>query len=163
MAGDIHTLVREHVKVADPIVLVGHDIHQARDIAEFLVQGRERAYLQYMIGVRIFDPSAISPADFETYVRAYETPGAMRAAFELYRAFEEDKTAVRKAITEGGKLRMPTLSIGGSTSGLGEWMPKMLDELAEGGQHAIAPRSGHWIPEENPGFLAEALIRFVEV
>ena len=206
MAGDIHALVREHSKVADPIVLVGHDVgamialafalrfrasvshlvlidaplqgsklmdemrgdprgwhvgfHQARDIAELLVQGRERAYLQYMIGVRIFDPSAISPEDFETYVRAYEAPGAMRAAFELYRAFEEDKAAVRKAVADGGKLRVPTLCIGGATSGLGEWMPKMLEELAERGQHALAPRSGHWVPEENPSFLADALLRF---
>src|SRR5689334_11405161 len=98
MAADLHTLVREHLKVSEPIVLVGHDVgamvalayamrfreslshlvlidaplqgsklmdemrgdprgwhvafHQARDIAELLVQGRERAYLQYMIGVR---------------------------------------------------------------------------------------------------------------
>jgi pimeloyl-ACP methyl ester carboxylesterase len=132
MAADVQALVREHLKFAEPIVLVGHDIgamialafamrfragvshlvlidaplqgsklmdemrgdprgwhvgfHQARDIAELLVQGRERAYLQYMIGVRIFDPSAISAEDFDTYVRAYEAPGAMRAAFELYRA-----------------------------------------------------------------------------
>jgi hypothetical protein len=57
--------------------------HSARDIAEFLVHGRERAYVRHMIDVRIFDPSAISADDFEIYVSAYEAPGAMRAAFEL--------------------------------------------------------------------------------
>jgi pimeloyl-ACP methyl ester carboxylesterase len=67
---------------------------------------------------------------------------------------------VRKALAEGGKLRVPTLCIGGATSGLGEWMPKMLDELAEGGQRALAPLSGHWVPEENPGFLADSLLKF---
>jgi pimeloyl-ACP methyl ester carboxylesterase len=114
-----------------------------------------------MIGVRIFDPSAISADDFDTYVRAYEAPGAMRAAFELYRAFADDKAAIRKAVQEGGKLRVPTLCIGGATSGLGEWMPKMLDELAERGQHALAPRSGHWAPEENAKFLTDTLLRFL--
>jgi hypothetical protein len=53
-----------------------------------LVQGRERPYLQNMIGVRIYDPEAIGPEDFDRYVRAYEAPGAMRAGFELYRAFD---------------------------------------------------------------------------
>jgi pimeloyl-ACP methyl ester carboxylesterase len=208
MAGDIHALVREHLNVSEPIVLVGHDVgamvalafamrfresvshlvlidaplqgsklmddmrgdprgwhvgfHQARDIAELLVQGRERAYLQYMIGVRIFDPSAIAPEDFDTYVRAYEAPGAMRAAFELYRAFEDDKAAIRKAVKDGGRLRTPTLCIGGATSGLGERMPKMLDELAERSQHALAPRSGHWVPEENPQFLTDTLLHFLK-
>jgi pimeloyl-ACP methyl ester carboxylesterase len=134
--------------------------HGARDIAELLVQGRERAYLQYMIGVRIFDPSAISPTDFDAYVRAYEAPGAMRAAFEAYRAFEEDAVAVRAALAKGGKLKTPTLAIGGAAGGLVHAMPGMLRELAEQAAHEAAPRAAHWAPEENPGFVADALLRF---
>jgi len=64
-------------------------------------------------------------------------------------------------VKEGGKLRVPTLCIGGETSGLGEWMPKMLEDLAERGQHALVPRSGHWVPEENPGVLTDTLLRFI--
>jgi pimeloyl-ACP methyl ester carboxylesterase len=59
--------------------------HNAIDVAEMLVAGRERQYLQTFFNVRNFDPSAI---DLETYVSAYSAPGAMRAGFELYRAFE---------------------------------------------------------------------------
>ena len=144
LAADIHSLTRMHLRLADRIVLVGHDIgamiaiayaleyrddlshlvvidtvvpgtatfdrmrgdlrgwhaafHSARDIAELLVQGRERPYLQHIIGVRIFDPSAITADDFDTYARAYEAPGAMRAAFELYRTFDDDAKAVRSAL-----------------------------------------------------------------
>jgi pimeloyl-ACP methyl ester carboxylesterase len=134
--------------------------HGARDIAELLVQGRERAYLQYMIGVRIFDPSAISPTDFDAYVRAYQAPGAMRAAFEAYRAFDEDATTIREALAKGGKLKTPTLAISGEAGGLGLAMPDMLRELAEQVSHEAAPRSAHWAPEENPGFVADALLRF---
>lgn len=167
MAQDIHRLAREHLKVAGPVALVGHDIgamvaaayalryrdevshlmlldaplpgtsafdrmrgdprgwhaafHSARDVAEMLVQGRERAYLQQMIDVRIFDPSAITPEDFDTYVRAYEAPGA----------------------------------------GLAQVMPDMVREIADRAEHVTAPRSGHWIPEENPAFVADALLKLI--
>lgn len=208
MAGDVRSLLREHLAVSDPIVLVGHDIgamvalafafrfrdevsqlalvdaplqgtdamdqmrgdprgwhvafHGARDIAELLVQGRERAYLQYMIGVRIFDPSAITSRDLDHYVRAYEAPGAMRAAFELYRAFDEDAAAIRAALAADGKLRIPTLAVSGEHGGLGRWMPDMLRELAETAADETAPKSAHWVPEENPGFLADALLRLAK-
>jgi len=135
--------------------------HGARDVAEMLVQGRERAYLQHMIGVRIFDPSAIAAEDFDVYVRAYEAPGAMRAAFELYRTFDEDARAVRSALAERGKLPMPVLSIGGEHSGLGAVMADMMREIADRVESLTVPRSGHWIPEENPSALAEAVLTFV--
>jgi pimeloyl-ACP methyl ester carboxylesterase len=132
--------------------------HSARDVAEMLVQGRERAYLQHMIGVRIFDPSAISASDFDDYVRAYEAPGAMRAAFELYRAFDQDGQDLRRALEIGGKLDIPTLCVSGAMSGLGPIMGEMVGELAKNVRSVVAPRSGHWVPEENPTFLADALL-----
>jgi pimeloyl-ACP methyl ester carboxylesterase len=133
--------------------------HGARDIAELLVQGRERAYLRYMLDVRVFDPSAIAAEDFEHYVAAYEAPGAMRAAFELYRAFEQDAADVKRALAAGGKLGMPALSIGGAAGGLGAAMQPMLAELAEDGAHLAAPNAAHWVPEENPQFVADAILR----
>ncbi len=61
--------------------------HGARDLPEMLVHGRERQYLQYFFDARSTDPSVI---DLDVYAAAYEAPGAMRAGFELYRAFEQD-------------------------------------------------------------------------
>jgi pimeloyl-ACP methyl ester carboxylesterase len=135
--------------------------HSARDVAELLVQGRERPYLQHMIGVRIFDPSAIAADDFDTYARAYEAPGAMRAAFELYRTFDDDAKAVRSALAKHGKLQVPVLAIGGEHSGLGPVMGDMMREVAESVEVLTVPRSAHWIPEEAPGVLSDALVRFV--
>ncbi len=158
MAGDLHRLLRQHLQVEAPIILVGHDIglmiayayaqayrddishlvimdaplpgtavfdrlrsdprlwhfafHSARDVAEMLVAGRERQYLQTFFNVRNFDPSAI---DLEAYVSAYSAPGAMRAGFELYRAFDRDAEDNREALRRNGKLtsrywRLPALS-----------------------------------------------------
>jgi pimeloyl-ACP methyl ester carboxylesterase len=104
--------------------------HSARDIAELLVQGRERAYLQHMIETHIFDRSAITPHDFDVYVHTYEAPGAMRSAFELYRAFDEDVQWLKRTVAEGGKLTMPTLALGGETSALGPVMKEMMEEIA---------------------------------
>jgi pimeloyl-ACP methyl ester carboxylesterase len=136
--------------------------HGARDIAERLVQGRERAYLQHMIAVRIFDAGAIGPEDFEAYVRAYEAPGAMRAAFEAYRAFDQDARDVRRALDEGGKLTVPVLALGGAEGGMGEAMAPMAAELAQTWRYAPIPRAAHWLPEENPQAVADHILAFAD-
>jgi pimeloyl-ACP methyl ester carboxylesterase len=114
-----------------------------------------------MIDVRIFDPSAISADDFEIYVSAYEAPGAMRAAFELYRAFDDDARSIRGALAEGGKIMAPVLALGGERSGLGSVMADMLREVAEHVSTLTVPRTGHWIPEENPDAFVDAVLAFL--
>src|SRR5579863_9269286 len=64
--------------------------HNVRDVPEMLVAGRERLYLQTFFNARFFDPSAIDEADLDIYTSAYAATGAMRAGFELYRAFDHD-------------------------------------------------------------------------
>src|SRR5260370_1161669 len=83
----------------------------ARDVAEMLVAGRERQYLHAFFYARNFNPSAV---DLETYVSAYSAPGAMRAGFELYRAFDRDADDNREALRRNGKLTIPVLSVGGA-------------------------------------------------
>mgnify|MGYP001035099722 CR=1 FL=1 len=134
--------------------------HQARDIAEHLVHGRERAYLQHIIGMRIFNPSAISSDDFDLYVDAYSTPGAMRAAFELYRAFDDDGRVIEEACKQG-KLGVPLLTLAGEAGGLARWMPQMAQEIAEQVDHRTSPKAAHWVPEEDPQFIADAISGFV--
>ena len=105
--------------------------HNARDVAEMLVAGRERQYLQAFFNARVFDPSAISDADLEVYVSAYSAPGAMRAGFELYRAFDQDAEDNRAALGRNGKLTMPVLAVGGATSTSGPLVEEMMREVAE--------------------------------
>ena len=69
--------------------------HGARDLPELLVGGRERQYLQYFFDARTTDPSA---TDIDAYAAAYAAPGAMRAGFELYRAFDRDAEDNRAAL-----------------------------------------------------------------
>ena len=136
--------------------------HNARDVAEMLVAGRERPYLQAFFNARIFDSSAISDADLDVYVSAYAAPGAMRAGFELYRAFDQDAKDNRDALKRNGKLSIPVLAVGGATSTSGPLVEEMMQEVANDVIGVRVPRSAHWIPEENPRVLTEGLLKFLQ-
>ncbi len=207
MARDVHRLVREHLRIEEPLTIVGHDLglmvayayaqefrdgverlavidaplpgtavfdrlrsdprvwhfafHGARDVAEMLVAGRERQYLQAFFDARVFDPSAITDEDLDHYVRAYSAPGAMRAGFEAYRAFDRDAADNRAALARRGRLTVPVLAVGGMTSTTGELMEAMMHEVADDVRGVRIPGTAHWIPEENPAALAAALLEFV--
>ena len=134
--------------------------HGARDVAEMLVAGRERPYLQSFFGARVFDPSAITEADLDVYVSAYSAPGAMRAGFELYRAFDRDAEDNRAALARNGRLTIPVLAVGGEISTSGALVEEMMREVAEDVTGVRVPRTGHWVPEENPDALARAVLDF---
>ena len=123
-------------------------------------QGRERQYLQAFFNARVADPSAISAADFEIYVAAYSAPGAMRAGFEVYRAFDRDVRDNREALERDGKLTVPVLAVGGMTSTSGELMEEMMREVAEDVTAVRIPGSAHWVAEENPRALINAIREF---
>ena len=136
--------------------------HNARDVAEMLVAGRERSYLQAFFNARIFDPSAISERDLDIYALAYAASGAMRAGFELYRAFDRDSEDNRNALKRNGKLTVPVLAVGGTTSTSGPVVEEMMHEVAETVTGLRVPRSAHWIAEENPLAFTEALLKFLQ-
>lgn len=131
--------------------------HGARDLPELLVQGRERQYLQYFFDARTTDPSA---TEIDVYASAYSAPGAMRAGFEVYRAFEQDAADNRAALAANGKLTVPVLAIGGEISTTGALMEEMLREVAGDVTGRIIPGTAHWIPEEAPAAFAEAVVAF---
>jgi pimeloyl-ACP methyl ester carboxylesterase len=135
--------------------------HGARDVPELLVTGRERQYLQAFFDARVFDPSAISDSDLDIYVSAYAAPGAMRAGFELYRAFDRDADDNREALERNGKLTVPVLAVGGATSTSGPLVEEMMREVADTVTGVRVSRSAHWIPEENPTELVAAVLEFL--
>lgn len=207
MAGDLHVLLREHLQIEQPVLLVGHDIglmiayayaqayrdevshlvmmdaplpgtkvfdrlradprvwhfafHSVRDIPEMLVAGREREYLQAFFNARIFNTAAITDDDLDVYSAAYAAPGAMRAGFELYRAFDRDAEDNREALRRNGKLAIPVLAVGGATSTSGPLVEEMAHEVADNVVACRVPRSAHWIAEENPGVFTAELLKFL--
>ena len=104
--------------------------HGVRDLPEMLVAGRERQYLQFFFAARTADPSAITAADLDIYVAAYSAAGAMRAGFEVYRAFDQDAADNRESLERDGRLTVPVLAVGGEISTTGELMGEMMREVA---------------------------------
>jgi pimeloyl-ACP methyl ester carboxylesterase len=135
--------------------------HGARDVPEMLVAGRERAYLQAFFNARLYDPSAFGDRELDLYASAYAAPGAMRAGFELYRAFDRDIADNRAVFAQNGKLRIPVLAVGGEASTTGPLMAQMMREVAENVTELRVPRAAHWIAEENPDALLDGLRVFL--
>ncbi|MTD17116.1 alpha/beta fold hydrolase [Nakamurella sp. YIM 132087] len=132
--------------------------HGARDVAEMLVAGRERAYLDQFFDLRAHHPERITRADRDHYTEAYEQPGAMRAAFEAYRALPDD--AVRNAdLLAAGKLTLPLHVMVGTWSNSGPLLRGMIPEIAADPDVVRCTEfreCGHWVPEEQPeAFVAD--------
>src|SRR5436309_10587117 len=81
-----------------------------------LVEGRERIYLEHFWSDFAADRSkSVSERDRRIYAEAYAQPGAMRAGFEVFRAFEGD--ARDFAGYAKSKLAMPMLVLSGEKAG----------------------------------------------
>ncbi len=136
------------------------------DLPEILVQGRERAYLTWILATKTTRTYAIEPAALEEYTRQYSVPGALRAGFTWYRAnFDAEGLAQAKA-RAAKRLTMPVLALGGS-DGVGDALRSTvatIGDRVQGG--AITAKGlpgdgcGHFLPEECPDELTEAVLKF---
>ena len=79
---------------------------------------------------------------------------------ELYRAFDQDAADNRATLEQDGKLTLPVLAVGGAISTTGRLMEPMMREVADDVTALLIDGAGHWIPEEQPCVLAQALHEF---
>lgn len=115
---------------------------------ERLVKGRERIYLDRFWNEFSASPKRFSEAARQHYARLYARPGAMRAGFAQFAAFDQDATD-NKAFLAKGKLDVPVLALGGEKS-FGLQMAAVMRFAANNVEEGVVPDSGHWIMEENP-------------
>ena len=146
-----------HDRMKNDPTLFHFAFHKILDLPEALTAGREHFYLQHFYDKLGYKPTAV---DTEHFARAFSEPGAMRAGFDLYRAFEQDAEDTRAAIEANGKLKMPCLGLYGQMSLFSEVTEEMGLEVAEDVTVESVPESGHWIAEENPEALVEIVVRF---
>jgi pimeloyl-ACP methyl ester carboxylesterase len=115
---------------------------------ERLVAGRERIYLDRFWNEFSATPARFSEKTREHYSRLYALPGAMRAGFAQFAAFDQDAID-NKAFVAAGKLTIPVLALGGEKS-FGLTMASIMEFAAGNVKGDVVPDSGHWIMEENP-------------
>lgn len=129
--------------------------HMKRDLPELLLRGREHDYVAAFIADRAFDQGIVSIGE---YARALAQPGNTRGGLEWYRAFPIDN--VNGLVWKRDALPMPVLALGGAHR-FGAKMVKMMTEFVSDVSGAIIPDAAHWLPEENPGACADAILRFL--
>ncbi len=135
--------------------------HLVPDLPEALTAGREEIYLRYCFKAWSFNPAAIEEEAVQEYLRCFRQPGAMRAAFDDYRAggtidLEQD------AADRGKKVGAPTLVLwGGSRQAQSADMLTVWKERCERVEGHAVPDCGHFIPEEQPAAVIDAILKFV--
>ena len=124
-----------------------------------LVTGRERIYFEHFWNDFAADPKhSVPEADRRFYARSYAQPGAMRAGFEVFRAFEQD--AKDFAEFAQNKLTMPMLVLTGERAS-GTFLidqARLVDLNVEG---VVVKGSGHWLLEEAPEQVSPQLVAFI--
>jgi len=138
-----------------------HAFFRTLYLPEALCFGREELILGWLFENYGYRPNAISEEDKREYFRTYTKFGAFKAMLEYYRALPVDAADNQAFLAKGGKLRMPVLALGGEKAfGRGMECLQSLQRVAENVRGGLVPKSGHWVAEEAPDFIAEQLLSF---
>jgi pimeloyl-ACP methyl ester carboxylesterase len=123
-----------------------------------LVKGRERTYFEHFWNDFAANPKkSVSEADRRFYAKAYAQPGAMKAGFEVFRAFDQD--AKDFAALARRKLKMPMLVLTGERAS-GEFLIQQGRMVADNVEGVIVKGSGHWLMDEAREQVVPRLIKF---
>jgi pimeloyl-ACP methyl ester carboxylesterase len=137
--------------------------NNVRDLPEALVAGREEVWLRFIFSSWCYNPETLSPEELAVYVRAYAQPGALRGAFNDYRAGEQDMAQDEE--DEDTLIACPTLVLWGEDFELGGKMwdfREVWTKMAKRPEFFSLPQCGHLPHEERPEEVNRALLRFLE-
>ncbi|GAJ85362.1 hypothetical protein NBRGN_091_00780 [Nocardia brasiliensis NBRC 14402] len=134
--------------------------HLQPDLPERLVGHDISGYLRYFFETWTVNRHGLPGEAIDEYIRAFSTPGALRAGFDDYRAAELDTE--HDNADAGHRLRMPVLALWGAASFLEE-IPalEIWRAYAENVTGAAIPECGHFIAEERPEALLAHLTEFL--
>jgi pimeloyl-ACP methyl ester carboxylesterase len=130
------------------------------DVAVQFIAGKELELLSWYFWHWAYNPDAVDQGDFEIYVCQLQKPGALRGGFMHFASVFED-AILFKQWAEREELSMPTLGIGGEVAA-GPYGEMSLKALASDVRGTVIPSAGHWIVDEQPGLLADALLNFIK-
>lgn len=139
--------------------------HAQRRVPEAVVGDDVREYLalfypQVSFGGTAFggtsERSPFTDAEVTEYARTYSRPEVLSGGFGLYRALDKDVGDTVAA----APVRVPTLLMtaqGQLDAIRATAAPRMTDIV----RAVDVPKAGHWLVEENPGFVTAELLRFL--
>ena len=116
------------------------------DLPAALTKGKEDIYVGWWFENKVYKPGSIAADDAAAYARAYAREGRMDAAMDYCRQIITDMDFNKRQFKD--KLPIRLLAVGGEHS-----IPNMGESLKP---------SGHFVPEEQPVLLADALVSFLK-
>lgn len=131
--------------------------HQDMDLAQGLIAGRERFYLQHFFNDFSYRKGWLSEAELDHYTSNLQAPGGLRGALEHYRALPV--SAEQLAGLRQHRLTMPVLAYGAELA-LAEHCVNAVREVADDVRGGVVPECGHWVPDERPQWVAGQLHEF---
>ncbi len=129
--------------------------HMQVDLAAFLTEGKERAYLEPSLAVMA---RGLSDADREDVLAHYAAPGGMRGGFAHYGTLLADGEANRKL--RPGAVTGPVLVLNGERGLPQQPLLDGVRRVATDVRHDIVPGAGHTFGADNPAWTARRLHRF---
>jgi pimeloyl-ACP methyl ester carboxylesterase len=123
-----------------------------------LVKGRERIYFEHFWNDFAADPKkSVLEADRRFYTKAFAQPGAMKAGFEVFKAFDQD--AKDFAALAKTKLKMPMLVLTGERAS-GDFLIQQGRMVADNVEGVTVHGSGHWLMDEARDRVVPMLVSF---
>ncbi|GGL41007.1 alpha/beta fold hydrolase [Nocardia jinanensis] len=139
--------------------------HSQRRVPEAVVGDDVREYLalfspQVSFGGTAFggtsDRSPFTDAEIDEYARTYSRPEVLTGGFELYRALDQDVRDTGAALpTEVPALIMTAQ---GQLDPVRATVARYMSNIV---RETDVPNAGHWLVEENAGFVTAELLRFL--
>ena len=133
--------------------------HLVPELPETLLTGRERDYVDWFLRAKTLSPDTFDGAEVDQYAAAIAAEGGLRASLAYYRDAPRSARANRDAL-ERGRLTVPVLGISSSHGSIPD-MAASLGPWAENTTGVVIPEAGHFIPDEQPGAVVQALTAFL--
>ncbi|ROS44365.1 alpha/beta fold hydrolase [Amycolatopsis thermoflava] len=133
--------------------------HTVPELPETLLAGREREYVGWFLTVKALSPSTFDDTELDHYAAAVAADGGLRASLAYYRDAAESARRNREALQQR-RLTVPVLGISSSHGSIPD-MAASLSPCADNTTGIVVPDAGHFIPDEQPDAVADALTGFL--
>lgn len=133
--------------------------HLLPDLPEALIAGREALYLQWFLQRKAASPMVFGDEEMAEYVRLLQQNGALRAGMAAYREVSTSAEQNRQLRQTRGKLAIPLLAVSADQGSIAD-MAQPLRTFAADVSGIRLAHCGHFIPDEQPQALADALRQF---
>ncbi len=128
-------------------------------LAEALIAGRERMFVEHFMRQQSYDPAALTKDALDEYARSLAAPGALRGGINYFRTHWVDAEHNRENAKT--KLRMPVMTMGGTAS-FGANLRGQVEPLVEKLRSVMIDECGHYLAEEQPEKVVKELLSFLE-